>query len=194
MTNKMSMVTYWDTWVGLFNAQVHAADPDSTFQAVGIPAAEGPDGSVVINRGQPSVWTIPVNAPDPDTAFFFIEWWNTFPGITLGSLGIEGNDYTVENGTYTLTELGTEHAMDHGDPTPYNSNWVNPIGALPGLKEAQEITKAHGYLAVQGPDWSPTVAPILDEHIIKIILGDQSAADGVTAMHDALLGDGLIDE
>jgi putative aldouronate transport system substrate-binding protein len=194
MTNKMSMVTYWDTWVGLFNAQVHAADPGSTFQAVGIPAAEGPDGSVVINRGQPSVWTIPVNAPDPDTAFFFIEWWNTFPGITLGSLGIEGNDFTVENGVYTLTELGTEHAMDHGDPTPYNSNWVNPIGELPGLKAAQEITKAHGYLAVQGPDWGPTIQPILDENIIKIILGDQSAADGVTAMHDALLGGGLIDE
>jgi len=194
MTNKMSMVTYWDTWVGLFNAQVHAADPDSTFQAVGIAAAEGPDGQVIINRGQPSVWTIPVNAPDPDTAFFFIEWWNTFPGITLGSLGIEGNDFTVENGTYTLTELGTEHAMDHGQPTPYNSNWANPIGALPGLAEAQEITKAHGYLAVQGPQWSPEVAPIMDEHIIKMILGDLTPADGVAALHDALLGAGLIDE
>jgi putative aldouronate transport system substrate-binding protein len=194
MTDKLSMVTYWDTWVGLFNAQVHAANPDSAFQAVGIAAAEAPNGTVTLNRGQPSVWTIPVNAPDPDTAFFFIEWWNTFPGITLGSLGIEGNDYTVENGTYALTELGTEHAMDHGQPTPYNSNWVNPIGALPGLAEAQEITKAHGYLAVQGPDWGPTVQPILDEHIIQIILGDFTPADGVAALHEALLGEGLIDE
>jgi putative aldouronate transport system substrate-binding protein len=194
MTDKLSMVTYWDTWVGLFNAQVHAASPDSPFQAVGIAAAEGPDGAVVISRGQPSVWTIPVNAPDPDTAFLFIEWWNTFPGITLGSLGILDNDYTVDGDTYTLTDLGTEHAMDHGDPTPYNSNWVNPIGALPGLAEAQEITKAHGYLAVQGPDWGPIIDPILNENIIKIILGDLSAADGIAAMHEALLGEGLIDE
>ncbi|HVL22919.1 MAG TPA: extracellular solute-binding protein [Thermomicrobiales bacterium] len=194
MTNKVSMVTYWDTWVGLFNAQVHTAEPDSPFQAVGIPAAEGPDGKVIINRGAPSVWTIPVNANDPDTAFTFIEWWNTFPGITLGSLGILDYDYTVEGDIYTLTEIGTEHAMDHGDPTPYNSNWQNPIGELPGLKDAQAITKEHGYLAVQGPDWGPSVAPILDEHIIKMILGDLTPADGVSALHDALLGAGLIDE
>jgi putative aldouronate transport system substrate-binding protein len=193
MTDKLSMVTYWDTWVGLFNAQVAAANPDTTFKAVGIAAAEDENGEVTLNRGQPSVWTIPVNAQDPDTAFLFIEWWNTFPGITLGSLGIEGNDYTVADGAYELTELGVEHAMDHGQPTPYNSNWTNPIGELPGLAEAQEITKAHGYLANQGPDWGPTIAPILDENIIKIILGDLSPADGIAAMQEALIGEGLID-
>jgi putative aldouronate transport system substrate-binding protein len=194
MTDKLSMVTYWDSWVGLFNAQVQAADPGSEFKAVGLVAAEGPNGEVILNRGQPSVWTIPVNAPDPDTAFRFIEWWHTFPGITLGSLGILDNDYTVDGDTYTLTDVGTEHAMDHGQPTPYNSNWTNPIGELPGLAEAQEITKAHGYLAIQGPEWGPSVAPIMDENIIKIILGDLTPADGVAAMHDALLGAGLIDE
>ena len=193
MTNKMSMVTYWDTWVGLFNSQVHTADPNSPFLAAGIAAAEGPDGKVVISRGSPSVWTIPTNAADPDTAFFFIEWWNTFPGITLGSLGIEGTDYTVENGVYTLTELGKEHGMDHGDPTPYNSNWTNPIGELPGLAAAQEISKANGYLAVTDAKWDTDVVPILDEHIIKIIMGDFTPADGVKAMHDALMSAGLIE-
>jgi len=193
MTNKMSMVTYWDTWVGLFNAQVHASDPSSPFEAKGIPAAEGPDGKVIINRGSPNVWTIPVNATDPDTAFFFAEWWNTIPAITLGTLGIEGNDYTADNGAYTLTSTGTEHAMDHGDPTPYNSNWHNPIGELPGLKDAQAITKEYGYLAVHGPDWDPTIDPILSENIIKIIQGDQSAADGVRAMQAALTDAGMID-
>ncbi|MGB3328254.1 MAG: extracellular solute-binding protein, partial [Thermomicrobiales bacterium] len=193
MTNKMSMVTYWDTWVGLFNQQVHTADPNSTFEAAGIAATEGPDGKVVISRGSPSVWTIPANATDPDTAFFFIEWWNTFPGITLGSLGIEGNDYTVENGKYTLTKLGTEHAMDHGDPTPYNSNWTNPIGTLPGLTASQEISRTYGYLAVTDAKWDTDVTPILDEHIIKTIMGDFTAADGVKAMHDALLSAGLIE-
>ena len=194
MTNKVGFVTYWDTWVGLFNNTMLTEDPDTSFVAKGIAACAGPDGKVILNRGQPSVWTIPVNAADPDTAFQFIEWWNTFPGITVGSLGILDNDYTVDaDGNYALTELGKEHGMDHGDPTPYNSNWVNPIGELPGLKEAQEITRAHGYLAVAGPQWSPDVTPILDEFIIKAILGDLSPADAVSSMNEALLGADLID-
>jgi putative aldouronate transport system substrate-binding protein len=193
MTDGVSFVTYWDTWVGLFNSTVHTENPDSPFQAVGIAACEGPEG-VIINRGQPSVWTIPVNAPSPDLAFKFIEWWNTIPGITLGSLGILDHDYTVSGGTYELTEIGTEHNMDHGDPTPYNSNWVNPIGTLPGLKEAQEITKAHGYLATLGPDWDLEINPLMDEFIIQAILGDIAPGDAVTALHDELLAGGFIDE
>jgi putative aldouronate transport system substrate-binding protein len=193
-TDKVGFVTYWDTWVGLFNNTRLTEDPSTSFVAKGITAAPGPDGKVILNRGQPSVWTIPVNAQDPDTAFQFIEWWNTFPGITLGSLGILDNDYTVSaDGTYELTELGKEHSMDHGDPTPYNTNWVNPIGELPGLKEAQEITKAHGYLAVAGAQWSPEVEPILSEFIIKAILGDISPADAVSGMHEQLLSQDLID-
>lgn len=193
MTDRVGMVTYWDTWVGLFNQQVHTENPDSTFEAKGIAACEGPDGKVRLNRGQPSVWTIPVNAQDPETAFTFIEWWHTFPGITLGSLGILDNDYTVDGDTYELTELGTEHAMDHGQPTPYNSNWTNPIGELPGLADAQVITREYGVLAVQGPQWGPEVQPILDEHIIQMIQGDLEPAEGVAQMREALLGAGLID-
>jgi putative aldouronate transport system substrate-binding protein len=83
--------------------------------------------------------------------------------------------------------------MDHGVPTPYNSNWVNPIGELPGLDEAQEITRAHGYLAEVGPNWVPEVEPILNEFIIQAILGDISAADAVAGMQEQLLGQGLID-
>jgi len=133
MTDGVSFVTYWDTWVGLFNSTVHTETPDSPFQAVGIAATEGPEG-VIITRGTPSVWTVPVNAKSPDLAFKFTEWWNTIPGITLGSLGILDNDYTVTDGKVEITEIGKEHNMDHGDPTPYSSHWVNPIGTLPGLK------------------------------------------------------------
>ncbi|MEJ7839923.1 MAG: extracellular solute-binding protein, partial [Thermomicrobiales bacterium] len=98
LTDQVGFVTYWDTWVGLFNNTRLAADPNTTFQAVGIAAVAGPDGNIILNRGQPSVWTIPVNAPDPTTAFQFIEWWNTFPAITLGSLGVLDSDYTVTDG------------------------------------------------------------------------------------------------
>jgi putative aldouronate transport system substrate-binding protein len=194
MTDKVGMVVYWDTWVGLFNAQVAQANPESPFQAAAIAATEGPDGNVIITRGQPSVFVIPVNATDPETAFQFLEWWHTIPGITLGTLGILDNDYTVEGDTYTLTDIGTQHAMDHGAPTPYNTNWTNPIGELPGLKEAQAITMEHGRLETLGADWEPSIKPILDENIIKIILGDVSAADGVAAMREALIGGGFIDE
>jgi len=189
--DQVGFVTYWDTWVGLFNNQGRLSNPD--FTAVGIAATEGPEG-IIITRGQPSVWTIPVNAPNPELAFTFLEWWNTIPGIRLGSLGIEGHDYTVTDGTYELTEIGTEHSMDHGNPTPYSSYWENPIGTLPGLEEAQAISVEYGYLEQLGPDWEPTIKPILDETIIQIILGDVSAADGVASMHEQLLSQGLIDE
>jgi putative aldouronate transport system substrate-binding protein len=194
MTNRVAMVPYWDTWVGLFNQQVQTENPDTEFEAKGIAATEGPDGRILLNRGQPSVWTIPVNAQDPETAFTFIEWWHTFPGITLGSLGILDHDYTVDGDTYELTEIGTEHSMDHGQPTPYNSNWTNPIGELPGLAEAQEVTREHGVLAVQGPQWGPEIQPILDEYIIQMIQGDIEPAEGVAQMREALASAGLIDE
>lgn len=192
MTDKVGFVTYWDTWVGLFNALVEQENPGSDFQAKGLAAAEGPEG-VIISRGQPSVWAIPVNAPNAELAFKFLEWWHTFPGIILGSLGILDHDYTVEGETYELTEVGAEHAMDHGVPTPYNTNWNNPVGELPGLAEAQEISVEYGYLAQLGPQWDAEVVPILDENIIKAILGDISAADAVAAMQERLTSEGLID-
>lgn len=193
LTDRVGAVTYWDTWVGLFNSTTRTEDPSTSFVAKGIAAAPGPDGRVVISRGAPSVWTVPVNAPDPDTAFLFLEWWNTIPGITLGSLGILDHDYTVTNGEYALTDVGLEHNMDHGNPTPYNTNWVNPIGELPGLKEAQRISVEYGYLATFGPDYQPNVLPVLEEFIISAILGDVSAADAVTAMQEQLRGQDLID-
>ena len=193
LTDKVGMVTYWDTWVGLFNNTRLTEDPNTTFVARGIPGATAPDGSIIISRGQPSVWTIPVNAQDPETAFRFLEWWNTIPGITLGTLGILDHDYTVTGGTYALTAVGTEHGMDHGSPTPYNTNWVNPIGTLPGLVEAQAISVEHGYLAVAGPDFTPKVEPILEEFIIKAILGELTAAEAVTGMREQLTSQGLID-
>lgn len=193
LTDQVGFVTYWDTWVGLFNNIRRTEDPSTTFQAKGIAAAEGPNGEIVISRGQPSVWTIPVNAQDPETAFQFLEWWNTIPGITLGSLGILDHDYTVTDGEYALTEIGAEHSMDHGNPTPYNENWNNPIGELPGLAEAQEISVEYGYLPVAGPQFTPEVAPILDEFIIQAILGDISAADAVAGMQEQLRSQDLVD-
>lgn len=195
MTDKVGMVTYWDTWVGLFNTQVLAANPSSPFVAAGVPAAEDANGDVLLTRGQPGVFFIPMNAENPELAFKILEWWNTVPAMTLLTLGIKDHDYTVDaNGTYALTDVGKEHAMDHGAPTPYNTNWHNPVGDLPGLKEAQAISAKYGYIETITADWAPTIKPILDENIIKIILGQLSPSDGVSAMHSALSDAGMIDD
>lgn len=193
MTDKVSSLCYWDTWVGLFNANVAAASPDSPFHAVGVAAATDDSGNLTITRGQPSVWVVPINAPNPELAFKILEWWHTFNGIQLTSLGIEGHDFTVTDGVYELTEIGTTHAMDHGQPTPYNTNWVNPVGELPGLREAQEITKTYASLDALGPDWEPTIKPLIDEAMIRMILGDVAPAEGVAALQEELRGLGFID-
>ncbi|MBA2758435.1 MAG: hypothetical protein H0U38_01965 [Chloroflexia bacterium] len=147
----------------------------------------------MISRGQPGLWSIPVNAQNSESAFRWLEWWNTIPGITLGSLGILDHDYMLTDGVYELTPTGEEHGMDHGQPTPYNSNWENPIGTLPGLEDAQAITTQYAYLEVLGLEWGPEVQPILDEFIIQAILGDISPEDAVTGMQEQLLSNGLID-
>ena len=193
MTNKVSSLCYWDTWVGLFNAQTQAADPNTEFHAIGVAAAADDEGNITITRGQPSVWVIPVNAPSPELAFKILEWWHTFPGITLGSLGILDHDFTVTDGVYELTEIGTQHAMDHGQPTPYNTNWVNPVGEIPGLAQAQAITKQYASLDYYGPDWEPTIKPLVDEAIIRMILGDVTPEEGVAALQEELRAGGFID-
>lgn len=193
MTDKLSSLCYWDTWVGLFNAQMQASNPDTEFAAIGVAAAADENGNVLLTRGTPSVWVVPVNAPDPDLSFKVLEWWHTFPGITLTSLGIEGHDFTVTDGVYELTEIGAQHSMDHGQPTPYNTNWVNPVGELPGLRAAQEITREYAVLDYYGPDWDPSIKPLVDEAIIRMILGDVSPADGVAALQDELRSQDFID-
>ncbi|MCA9833865.1 MAG: extracellular solute-binding protein [Thermomicrobiales bacterium] len=193
MTDKLSSLCYWDTWVGLFNAQMLAADPATEFVAVGVAGIADENDNITITRGQPSVWMIPINAPNPDLAFKILEWWHTFPGITLTSLGILDHDYTVTDGVYALTEVGKQHAMDHGQPTPYNTNWVNPIGENPGLKEAQAITKQYASLDYYGPDWDATIKPLVDAAIIQMILGDVAPADGVAALQEDLRSQGFID-
>lgn len=193
MTDKLSSLCYWDTWVGLFNAQMQAQDAATEFRAIGVAGIADETDTITITRGQPSVWMIPINAPSPDLAFKVLEWWHTFPGITLTSLGIEGHDFTVTDGTYALTEVGAQHAMDHGQPTPYNSNWSNPVGDLPGLSEAQAITKEYATLDVYGPDWDATIKPLVDEAMIRMILGDVAPAEGVAALQEELRGQGFID-
>lgn len=194
LADRVGMVTYWDAWVGLFNATRQTEDPDTDFLAQGIAGPTGENGERILRRGDPSVWVIPVNAPNPEGAKAFLEFWNTEPGILLGSAGIEGHDYTVaEDGTMELTEIGREHNQDHGVPRWYNTSVAPPFGTLPGVAEAQEIVMEYSSLETSTAAW-PEAEAIVNDYAFRAITGDLEAADAVARMHEELLQAGLIDE
>lgn len=192
LADKVGMVTYWDAWVGMFNNMRKQKDPNTKFEAKGIASAKGPDGKIIVRRGDPNVWVIPVNSPDPKTAMEFIEFWSTEKGNILGTLGIENHDFTVKDGKYTLTPIGIEHNMDHGSPFIYNTKWKNPFGLLPGVEDAQKIVLQHGSLEELGKDWK-AVEKILNTYALQAMQGKMPAAEAVKKMDQELRAAKLID-
>ena len=192
LTDRVGMVTYWDAWVGLFNNIRKTEDPDTTFEAKGITGAKGPNG-YMLRRGDPSLWAIPVNAKNPEGAMKFLEFWHTEKGNILGTLGIEGHDYVVKDGKYELTAVGKEHGMDHGAPYPNNTNFKNPIGELPGVREAQQLVLSNNStVEISTADW-PEAEKIVTKYAFKAIMGELPANEAVQKMHDELLRAKLID-
>lgn len=192
LTDRVGMVTYWDAWVGMFNNMRKQKDPNTKFEAKGILPAAGPDGKIIMRRGDPNVWIIPVNSPDPKTAMEFIEFWSTEKGNILGTLGIEGTDYTVKDGKYELTQSGKDHSMDHGSPFIYNTKWQNPFGLLPGVKEAQDLVLKNATLETTGKDWKE-VEKILNNYALQAMQGKIPAAEAVKKMDQELRATKLID-
>jgi putative aldouronate transport system substrate-binding protein len=193
LADRVGMITYWDAWVGLLNNTRMTKDPNTTFRAKGIAGATGPDGKIMLRRGDPSVFAIPVNAPDPDAAFKFLEFWNCPAGILLGSLGIEGNDYTVQDGKYTLTKTGQDHGMDHGVPRWYNSYFPRPLPLPPGVVEAQKIIlDNNATIEIPTAQWTDA-NKIINDYAFKAINGQMPVADAVHQMHDELKAKNLID-
>ncbi|MDR6554251.1 extracellular solute-binding protein [Paenibacillus qinlingensis] len=191
LTNRVGMVTYWDAWVGLFNNMKKTDDPK--FVAKAIPGAVGPDGKVMLRRGDPSVWGIPVNAEHVDTAMKFLEFWQSDKGNILSTLGIEGTDYTVKDGKYSLTPDGISHGMDHGAPFPNNTNFKNPIGTLPGALEGRQIIfDNNATIENSTKDW-PNAEKIVTNYAFQAMMGKMPAADAVKKMRDELKAVNLID-
>jgi putative aldouronate transport system substrate-binding protein len=192
LTDRVGMVTYWDAWVGMFNNMKQQEDPNTAFVAKGIPGAEGPNGDVMLRRGDPDVWVMPINAEHPETAKEFLEFWHTKEGITLGSIGIQDHDYTVKDGKMELTEIGEEHSGDHGVPFCYNTNVEPPFGKLPGVQDAQDLIKQYGSLELTLPGWTEA-EKIVNNYSFKAMTGDMSAADAVAGMQKELKAANLID-
>jgi len=193
LADRVGMVTYWDAWVGLFNNVRREQDPNTTFEAKGIPGAVGPDGTIMLRRGDPSVWAIPINAADPDAAMDWLQFWHCPAGNILGTLGVKDYDYTVTDGKYELTEAGRNAGMDHGAPRVYSTIWQNPFGALPGVAEAQQIVlDNNATIELATPSWVDA-KPIVDNYAFKAMSGQMPAAEAVASMQRELKAAGLID-
>nr|WP_314260419.1 extracellular solute-binding protein [uncultured Devosia sp.] len=194
MTDRVATVTYWDAWVGLFNNIMATDHPDSPFEAKGVAGVPGPDGEIILRRGDASLWMVPANAEHPENAIKFLEFWHSEPGYIMGTLGVEGVDYNKSaDGQYELTEQGKAHGLDHGAPRVASTTWTNPFPALPGVKEAQAIALEHGTMEYLPAEWTEA-APIVEKHAFQAMLGEVTGAEAVAAMHAELLTAGLIDE
>jgi putative aldouronate transport system substrate-binding protein len=134
----------WAAWTGLYNnnAKVAGLYPD-TVNVVGLPGTRGPDGKFMLEQGGASLWAIPTNAKNPDGAFAVIEYLATKEGGLLLTAGIEGNDYNMVDGKVVYTDLGKQHAKDHGAPIPISTKFdMSILGpANPGFLESVALGK-----------------------------------------------------
>lgn len=193
LTDRVGMVTDWDAWVGLYNNTRLTNDPNTSFVAAGIAGIEGPNG-MMLRRGDPNVWAIPTNAANLEGALAFLDFWHSYEGNILGTLGPVGHTWNMEDGEYVLTPAGEEAGMDHGVITPNNVYFEHPIGLIPGLEPAREIILGSNWqVEIQGVDWQDA-GQIVGMYIAMAIRGEMSAADAVATMHAELLSANLVDE
>jgi len=194
MSDRVAAVTYWDAWVGLFNNIVTTENPSSTFEAKGVPGVPGPDGKVILRRGESSLWFVPANAKHVENAIKFLEFWHSEPGYVMGTLGLKDIDYTVKaDGTYELTEQGKKHGMDHGSPRVSSTTWKNPFGYLPGVEAAQQVILDSGATVENKPAAWADAGPIVEKYAYAAMNGEITGADAVAKMQADLKAANLID-
>ena len=190
MSDGAGMNLYWAAWVGLYNQQVKSEDPDAEFKARGIAPPEGPGGRL-LRAGGDGLMVNPSYSEYTEEAFQVMEFWHTYDGNVLSSLGIEGHDWTEENGDYVLTEVGEAHAMDHGAPQPKSLAWENPIGENEGFVEAAEIVREYGVPDVVTP-YNAEWEEIVRSEAARIILGEITPEVGIANMQQRFREAGII--
>ena len=132
----------------------------------------------------------PKTSPNLHRAFQIMEFWHTYEGNVLSTLGILGHDYNMDGSNYVLTEIGEAHAMDHGAPQPKSLAWVNPLGNLPGFDAAAALVREYAV-----PQMATTHDKIWEDitrgEAAKIILGDISAEQGIANMQARFAEEGI---
>ncbi len=192
-SGKTAVTVDWAAWVGLHNANALAGGVTAEdYEIVSLPGVQTPDGSYMLGKGGASLFGVPANAANVDGAIKVLEYFATQEGGELLSIGIKGNDYTVENGQYKLTEIGKTHGADHGAPFPIYKDFVNPVSYNPGVEEAISYGKyASIELAIPNEsDYKATVG----KWGIQIIKGEVSALDGLANMREELISLGVTDK
>ena len=192
LSDQTATVGYWDMWVGLYNNIRQLQEPETTFRAQGVAGVPGEDGKIMLRRGDSSIWVIPANAENPDNAMRFLEFWHSEKGYLLGTLGLEGEHYTVENGKYTLTEAGEANGMDHGAPRVSNRNWEHPIGYADGVAEAEALILEHASVEHLPEDWT-RAQRIVERYAFQAMTGRISGEQAVQQMQRNLKRSNLID-
>ena len=137
-------------WADLFNNIVHTGKPDSKFMAASVNGAPGPEGRMILLRGDASLLMIPAKATHVANAIRVLEFWHLEKGCTLGTLKGEGEgegegegyDCTMADGKAVLTDIGKQHSLNHGIHRVATTTWKNPMGALPGIWQATQSNDA----------------------------------------------------
>ncbi len=192
-SKKTAVAVDWAAWVGLHNANAltEGVTPDQ-YEIVSLPGVKTPSGEYMLGKGDPSTFSIPANAKNPDGAFKILEFFATQEGGEMLSVGLEGNDYTIENGKYTLTDLGKKHSSDHGAPIPIFKDFVHPVGYNPGVEEALSYGK-YASVNMQIPNDTPR-KEAMGKWAIQMIKGDVSISDGLAGMRKELVSLDITDK
>jgi len=192
LSGRAGMMVYWDNWTGLFNDKARAADPDTDFEIRGLTPAKDSDGSAMLTAGQDGLWVMLKRSTNKEAAFRFLEFMNTFDGQILQTLGIEGHDYTREGETYTLTETGKQHAMDHGVVVPKDMTWANPVKVPLNFDQSRAIVAEYGQPEVLR-EHSDSAKEIITKYGVRAIMGAMTGEEAVAAMQKELKAKNYID-
>jgi putative aldouronate transport system substrate-binding protein len=191
----------WVAWTGLYNTNAQTAGTyPAQVNVVGLPGVKGPSGKYLLEQGGASLWGIPVNAKNPDGAFKLIEFFATKEGALLLSAGIEGHDYTLQNGKVALTQTGIAHGRDHGAPFPISTQFdLAILGDMnPGVAESYAIGKQSDVEVepmgfANGQLDSRQYYDIMSKWMTDCIMGRLDAAAAINGAAAELRGKGIID-
>lgn len=180
----------WAAWVGLYNARSGDNYPE-VVNVTALGGTKNANGDYMLGRGDPSIWVIPINSPNPEGAFKALEFMATQEGGDLFSIGIEGHDYNVVDGKVEMTEVGVSHGNDHGAPVPTSRKYEFRVPLNPGFEEAMAFLPYASLELSNGN--TGTYKEIVAKYATEIINGTKTAADGVAAMQAELKERNVID-
>jgi putative aldouronate transport system substrate-binding protein len=84
-SDKAGVMNYWAAWVGLFNEQVRAEEPDTEFTMCGLEPPKGPNGEALLRAGDDGLWAVHVDSQNIAAACSFLEFYHSPAGNILST-------------------------------------------------------------------------------------------------------------